>query len=528
MPVYTVLELRQTDMIRPLSIPLFFTIFISFFLSVVPVEAGNDRGFIQKRRSQRKERQRVQKEAKKQLSTIAKKAESAIRDLLPHAKKSKSKGATESLMRAIKGMINISDYVQGKTIRSLVQKVRKLDQSSKSGSREPSDQWKERYNKKFAPILKQLKQVIQKLVKHGIYSRIKQFVKIVFSFDPDNQYFRQKLGFQKYNGEWLNRFRYKMAKKGLIWHRKFGWIIRKNKKKYSKRRYYDLQRRKWTSLTEANKYHGKISNMWKLRTEHLQFKSTAPLKMLTRTAGLLESFYNGVFVAFTPIFLELQGVQNPIKLVFGKLGRQRPHRIVYLKNKKQYLKQATSTRWSGGMYIPRRNKSYFYGKPQYKMFHEFTHQLLRETIRSNQAPSWLTEGVAVYAQHPMNLFNNKPLKFGQFLKDKHLKTFLKLLQKGKHYPVKKLLKITNNASWKNISKKTEGANYSTAGALTWFCMEIENRKYRRDFLDYVRDSYYGRASNPFWEYMGMTRSQFFDRLNKWKNNLKEKGKAYFQ
>jgi hypothetical protein len=86
-------------------------------------------------------------------------------------------------------------------------------------------------------------------------------------------------------------------------------------------------------------------------------------------------------------------------------------------------------------------------------------------------------------------------------------------QAGKAMPVTDLLKITDGKGWDsgNISQ-----HYSAAGAVAHFCMEAENRRYRSDFVDFLRDSYRNSTSgHPLWDYLGLTRDAFLSAYEAW-------------
>ena len=153
-----------------------------------------------------------------------------------------------------------------------------------------------------------------------------QFLWEVLYFDPDHGPIRKALGQQKVNTDkvqglqtlriagklarltpeiaelhpnryWFSRFDAARLKQGFWWDPRFGWIDARYPERYEKGYVYDLQRREWMSLQDANAIHSVPGRDWQIRTEHLNIQGTASLENLVQVANQLEALYDAIFTA---------------------------------------------------------------------------------------------------------------------------------------------------------------------------------------------------------------------------------------
>ena len=75
------------------------------------------------------------------------------------------------------------------------------------------------------------------------------------------------------------------------------------------------------------------------------------------------------------------------------------------------------------------------------------------------------------------------------------------------------LMALDGRSWSEST--TPGPNYDAAGSLAYFCMEGDNRSYRLDFVDFLRDSYHGKVKHELWDYLGMGKTEFVAAYEAW-------------
>lgn len=501
---------------------------VSFLFVLAFVATGaraNERNFIRKRKKAQQQRQKLRRHLNSRKKQLAQKAKKAIEKLIEVAKTRRPPGAKHTLKKALQGYrrLHPADRGAGAGLAKTISSV----SFEEPGTDVTEKQWTERVRRVFYPILEELRQILRRLNSRKIYTEVYDFVRIVLSFDPENRYFRRKLGQVKYRGKWMSEFKKKRLKKGLEWDAKYGWILKGKRERYEDGKYFDLQRRSWTTMEEANQYYSSTDEMWKLRTEHFLFRGTAKRSSLVRVAERLEEFYDRIFVKFSNLFTSLKRVENPFRLVFGKLNRDRPFRIYFLRNKKQYLRLSGASEHSVGSYVPTEKASYFYGNPGGTMYHEFVHQLLSEVIGRHGVHAWLEEGIATYAEAPVFAQTGEMI-LGDFLRHRELNRFLGQVKHSNHMPIKTLLGLRNQHEWKRVAREEDSNNYRSAGAFTWYCMEVENHRYRKDFLDFARNQYQGGGQYSIWEYLGMTEKEFYQNYDDWIAQLKEQGSDYFQ
>jgi hypothetical protein len=65
--------------------------------------------------------------------------------------------------------------------------------------------------------------------------------------------------------------------------------------------------------------------------------------------------------------------------------------------------------------------------------------------------------------------------------------------------------------------KDPGPQYAAAGALAWYLMEGEGRRYRADFIDFLRDSYHGSAAMPLAAYLGLSDAELASGYAAWQD-----------
>ena len=76
--------------------------------------------------------------------------------------------------------------------------------------------------------------------------------------------------------------------------------------------------------------------------------------------------------------------------------------------------------------------------------------------------------------------------------------------------------MTRGATRLADSGADPSANYPAAGALVEFCMEGEGRRYRADFIDFLRDSYLGTTmGRTLPDYLGLNKQAFAQAYEKW-------------
>lgn len=352
-----------------------------------------------------------------------------------------------------------------------------------------------------------------------------EFMWEVLYFDPDYEPIRKALGQQKVNpdkvgklkteqitGEmaqrlpeikdlhpnryWFSPFDAARLKQGLWWDERFGWIDAKYPERYEKGFVYDLQRKQWTTLVEANAYHAKPGRDWVIRTEHMLITGTASLEVLAQVAGRLEALYDEIFRAFPGFFTESRRV-DAMRYALG-LAEHKPFPVWVYADHAEYVQRADAVSWSGGIFRPSNGTAYFYGRPSPTMYHEFTHQVLHVMTGGNRSPAWLTEGIAMFTDTVTfgirgAAFPGAPADGSWSLDD------LFALRGGDDW----------YRAYETAQRNNRSSPYGPAGSVVTFAMQADDHKLQADFVDFLRDSYRGRTGNrDLWEYLGMDGGAF--------------------
>ncbi len=333
----------------------------------------------------------------------------------------------------------------------------------------------------------------------------------VFTYDPDHASLRKALGQTKVDERYYGAKDMELVKAGLRWDSKLGWIVIKDLVRYEKGEYFDLQTRKWTTLEEANTLRAERNQQWVVQTEHLELRGTAKLQELIDAANKLEAFYAQVFASYS-LFFSKEG-RSDFKLIFGLLDH--PRLVINIAKDptayKASLPDGVPAGFSAGMWIPAVGASFFYAGPMEVMYHEFAHQILDVFSEGSRAPVWVVEGIAVYTQAPV--YREGELRLGDLSKNGMIRTHFRRLAAKNAMALDTLMALDYRA-WSGAADP--GPQYSAAGALAQFCMEADNRKYRADYVEFVRDSYQGLSQgHTLWDYLGMTRADFISAYQAW-------------
>lgn len=488
--------------------------------------------FAQNRARVRAERVKLQKQAAADRVKRAENAATVIAQLITFAGDNRVAGQKDGLRQLLEGLKKMAPDLAPALERELAQ----LPAPPEPADRTLRTKWLEELKRQREAIVSRPGNLLNKAVKLSLADLAYEFLQEILAFDPDREQLRRNLGQVKQKGEWLSRFAYVLATKGIVWDDRLGWILDAKKDLYDKNYYYDLDqanwrtfkelgrfkydRRKWAALDKANQAHSDLRNLWTIRTQHLEIRGNADLEMLVDAANKLESFYAQIFAAYAYFFMKKK---EDYKLILGMADH--PPLVVYVyRDKPDYVKRVGENyAFSDGIFMPGEKASAFYGRVSSVTYHEFTHQILHIFANGNQSPPWLLEGIAVYTQFPT--FPDGELRLGNLRANPRVVHHLMAFKAGRHLPLEDLLKIRAYATWLEVTK-SRGGNYEAAGALTYFCMEADERAYRADFVDFLRDSYHGPTftrGHKLWEYLGMDQAEFFAAYGKW---LKETSQLF--
>ncbi len=352
----------------------------------------------------------------------------------------------------------------------------------------------------------------QKALDFGVFDIAHDCLDQVLTFNPDEPGLRKVLNFTKSGGRWYGPKDMDAVRSGLQWDDKLGWILAKDAPRYAKGEYFDLQEKRWTTLEAATAAHGTLDKEWRILTEHLEISGDAPLPALIDVADRLEQFYAQIFASYAAFFAK---DKSDVKLIFGLLDHDRLL-VSVAKDKEDYRKSlpaGVEASWTAGMWIPAVGSTFFYAGPKQVIYHEFTHQILHVFSHGNQSPAWLCEGVAVYTQSP-HFDRNGAMQLGVLSENRQIRMYFDQRKAGTAITLEQTMALTDGRVW--ASAPDPSANYPAAGALVQFCMEAEGRKYRADFIDYLRDSYLGTTmGRTLPDYLNLSKPAFAQAYEAW-------------
>lgn len=334
----------------------------------------------------------------------------------------------------------------------------------------------------------------------------------VLLLDPENDRAHKGLGHVKVDGKWLRKFEAEQLRRGLAWDKKYGWMKVADKARYEKGEFWDFSADRWTTLEEANRQHASWGNHWVVKTEHFELRSSANLDRTVEVAERLEAFYLQLFRQYD-LFFAPKGAGGAAALIFGVApSQQQPLVVNFYRDQNQFRQHANPpTDWAAGFYSGGTHASYFYDMGNsYSVTvlqHEIVHQILGESSPGG-AESWLAEGAAVYLEDAF--FRDGVLTLGGFNDHSRVVAYqagFRNNNAGGEHRLRDVLQLRTMREWDSgdISK-----NYKGAGAVVYFLCNFDGGRYRSDFVEFLRDAYYGR-SPKLEDYFGLS-AQTLDAL----------------
>ena len=464
------------------------------------------------REQQRKGRQALEQGASEDRLSRADKAAKIIAELLAKAADLGASHHDADLVSLIAGV----RFLNPAAAEPLEQELTKLPENADTTK---AKAWSQLLDAKRKELLRPTERLFKQALDAGVPSVARDCLDQALIFWPDHKDVRRNLSEVKEGDRWYGLRDQQRLKAGLVWDMKLGWIVADARERYAKGEYFDLQDKTWTTLEAANAKRSVLASRWVIPTEHLIVQGTAPLLVMVDTANRLEAFYDRVFASYSGFFVKAGAKGgSDVKLLFGTSSHD-PLVINVAKDKEAYqasLPPRVSAGWSDGMFISSTKESYFYQGSEEVMYHEFTHQILHVFTDMNRGPVWLTEGAAVYTQGPV--FRAGRMELGQVDTNSHLRLYIRQSREDKALPLGKILLLESGQVWSNST--TPELNYPAAGAVVQFCMESEQRRYRADFLDFLRDSYRGETRGyELWEYLGIDYATFEKRYTAWKDDF---------
>jgi len=496
-----------------LLVLLLIVSFLAPLLAAEPLSAATQR-WLSERTVQRKERATIITAAEADRRDRAAKAAKQLEELFKRAAESRVAGQESQLSALITGIHSIHpDPVKG-----FKERLAALGPVPEAPAPAAIRAWTKVLADKRSAMTKPTEQLGQRALEAGVLGIAHQCLEQVLTIQPDHAGLRKNLRQVQIDGRWYGPREQEIAKSGLRWDQRLGWIVGKEAAQYADGRYFGLDTKQWTTMAAADAGHRTWAKPWVIKTEHLEVRGTAELSKLVEVANRLEEFYGRIFGSYSGFFAGGKGQARDVRLIFGLLDHP-PLVVNVAYDKADYpasLPNGISAGWTAGMFIPSASASFFYAGPQEVLYHEFTHQILHMFTNGNQAPVWVVEGVAVYTQAPT--FVDGRMVLGRLAGNSHLLHQLRLIADKKEMSIDEILDFTSYQAWSEATDP--GPQYSAAGMLVQFCMEAEGRRYRDDFIDYLRDAYRGETNErAVWLYLGLDRPTMIAAYKTWQEAL---------
>ncbi len=346
----------------------------------------------------------------------------------------------------------------------------------------------------------------RRLLRSKFPSASYRLVREVASAYPDHPGARRILGFQPWKGEWITPFEAEQARKNLVWHEKYGWLL----KTYVKR-YEDGERNFRGSWMPAAKEEGirrVFSNAWIIRTENFLIETNHSLERGVEIATKLEEYHDFFVQTFVGFF------QTPKQLedLFNEAARHRRgtksdaerFHVHYYRTRDEYIQalkqKVPQVAITNGLYHNGDRIAYFYDAPKEDkesldstLFHEATHQLLYETRFRNPRMSqgvgddanfWIVEGIACYMESLKRQAGSVTLGDPEFIRFYWARN--RYLKESYYVPLAEFasMGMREFQSHQNISR-----NYSQASGLVHFFMHSQGGVYRDAMIEHISQIY---------------------------------------
>ncbi len=327
--------------------------------------------------------------------------------------------------------------------------------------------------------------------------------------DPGNDVTRRALGFSCRNGLWLTPFQAYRRRLGLRWDPKWGWVNDEFVRRLQEG--FRPVRNRWVRREESNRLLRAWSNARTLETDHYRVRSTASLEDTVVLATHLEQLY----WVFSRLFADYLPPGDQLRLVFGR-SRLAPLRragsskrqvkfVVYCYRDAEQFRAAVSRfpvpgkDTATGLYVPRYKRVYCYVDESLEggwiaaSLHEATHQLVLEAnsrarLAGTVGNYWVAEGVAAYMES-LRLADGE-IHLGSWDTPRLARARDRLVHERRFVPLRKFVAMSSD----DFARGDAPFLYGQAALLTHFFLHGEDGKYRRPFLQYVREVFLGRAT----------------------------------
>lgn len=400
----------------------------------------------------------------------------------------------------------------GRTFRLLPRTIRtKIPETLPAKDRA----WRVEIRKAQEKYADDLYELARRAVKNGDAIAAYRLIHEVAKHNSDHKYARRILGYSFFSNHWVTAFEKKQLLKGKVWHKKFGWLLKKEYvARYEKgdQRYYDQDTRRWRWVSAKNiaalrALRIAAKSPWEIQTEHFLVKTDHSLEQGVLVAKKLEQYHQLFFQVFASFFNSRAQIQKLFTAAnVGPRKVTKPYVVYFYKDKKTYVtalqtafpRMARQLPNTNGFYSHTARAAFFFhsaaGKNDYTMYHEATHQLFYEslTTRRNVAEKanfWITEGIACYMESFQT--DGKTASLGDPTNARFHAAKFRCVKSKYYIPLNRFagMGMRPFQGARQIAK-----NYSQASGLAKFFMDYDNGRYREALIQHLAQIYRARGN----------------------------------
>lgn len=377
--------------------------------------------------------------------------------------------------------------------------------SPPEGASEDAVRWRERFHRLRQGQAEKLFELSRQAARGNRTSLAVELLLVAGLEDPDHEAVRRLFGQRKSGGEWRSDFEVRQLK-NHVWHETFGWLPGDHVPRYEAGERYAAGR--WMSQEQDARLHARITNGWKVRTEHFTVTTDHSLEAGVRLAGRLEDLHRAWRQVFARYFASEAEVK---RFVLGR-GALAPtvadrYEVVYFKNRDEYQRElhgsVPAQFVTQGIYLPDQRTAYFYAADdsadpgdEGTLYHEATHQLFSECRGARRRSSqnlgeksnvWIIEGIACYMESLAREDGYYTVGGADAVRCRDARH--RLLQDGFYLPLVELAGLGK----RQLQEHEQIAKlYSQSAGLSHFLMHFDRGRYRDATMGYLEAVYDGR------------------------------------
>lgn len=324
--------------------------------------------------------------------------------------------------------------------------------------------------------------------------------------DPDHAEARRVLGYDDVDGQWRTPYEQEMARRGNVWHERFGWIKASDVEKYESG--MRPRGRNWITAEQDAAARRTIGDGWIVTTEHFEVTTNHSLEEGVALARRLEELHDVWRQQFADYWLPASELQDVFAGRRRLVGRARPHQVWYFKSRDGYnaalRREQPRIDITLGIYFDTHRRAYFFAGEDHTrttIYHEAAHQLFQEARprsararlvgRANNV--WIIEGIATYFE--TLAIHDDPVRgryytLGGTDAGRLPTARARVLQENYYVPLADLVRLGKD----DLQRRSDLTQlYSQLAGLTTFFLNAEGGRYRRALVDYLIAVYSSRA-----------------------------------